>query len=57
MTLTDPTAYTQPWTSEPMMLTRGTAKDTMREDVCVPSVEQRYKEVIRNPAGGATKVK
>ena len=26
----------------------------MREDVCVPSVEQKYKEVIRNPAGGAT---
>jgi len=53
MTLTDPKAYTQPWASEPMTLTRGDSKATMREDVCVPSVEQRYKEVIRDPAGGA----
>ncbi len=53
MTLADPKAYTRPWTSEPITLTRADAKTQMREDVCVPSVEQRYKEVIRNPAGGA----
>jgi len=54
MTLTDPKAYTRPWVSEKMTLTLADAKTTMREDVCVPSVEQKYKEVIRNPAGGAT---
>jgi hypothetical protein len=57
MTLTDPKAYTQPWASEPMTLNRGGPKDAMREEVCVPSVEQKYKEVIRDPAGGATRVK
>jgi hypothetical protein len=29
----------------------------MREDVCVPSVEAKYKEQIRNPAGGAAQAK
>ena len=53
MTITDAKAYTRPWTSEPITLTRADAKTKMREDVCVPSVEQRYKEVMRNPAGGA----
>jgi hypothetical protein len=53
MTLTDPKAYTQPWVSEKMTLTLADAKTAMREDVCVPSVEQKYKEVIRDPAGGA----
>ena len=53
MTITDPKAYTRPWTSEPMTLARADAKTKMREDVCVPSVEQKYKDVIRNPAGGA----
>ena len=52
MTVTDPKAYTRPWTSEVITLTRADAKTKMREDVCVPSVEQKYKEVIRNPAGG-----
>ena len=54
MTLTDPKAYTKPWMSDTMTLTLADAKTKMREDVCVPSVEQKYKEVIRDPAGGAT---
>lgn len=53
MTVTDPKAYARPWTSEVITLTRADAKTQMREDVCVPSVEQRYKEIIRDPAGGA----
>jgi hypothetical protein len=57
MTLTDPVAYTTPWVSEKMTLTLAEPKTQMREDVCVPSAEQKYKEVIRNPAGGATVVK
>jgi hypothetical protein len=52
MTLTDPKAYTAPWVSDKITLTRAEATTRMREDVCVPSVEARYKEVIRNPAGG-----
>jgi hypothetical protein len=54
MTLTDPKAYTEPWISETMILTRAEPNTKMREDVCVPSVEQKYKEMIRNPAGGAS---
>ena len=55
MTLTDQKAYTKPWVSEKITLTRAEPNIRMREDVCVPSVEQRYKELIRNPAGGAPK--
>jgi hypothetical protein len=54
MTLTDRKAYTEPWVSEKMTLTRADRKTAMREDVCVPSAEQKYKETIRDPAGGAT---
>jgi hypothetical protein len=54
MTLTDPKAYTQPWVGEKITLARAEAKTSMREDVCVPSVEQKYKEVVRDPAGGAS---
>jgi hypothetical protein len=53
MTLIDPKAYTAPWVSEKITLTRAEKKTQMREDVCVPSAEQKYKELIRNPAGGA----
>jgi hypothetical protein len=51
MTLTDPKAYTQPWVSEKVTLSRNTEKIQMREDVCIPSVEMKYKEQVRNPAG------
>ena len=53
MTLTDPKAYTKPWVSDKMTLTLADKKTVMREDVCVPSAEAKYKEQIRNPAGGA----
>jgi len=57
MTLTDPTAYTKPWVSEKFTFKMADAKTEMREDVCVPSVEAKYKETIREPAGGAAVVK
>ncbi len=57
MTLTDPKAYLQPWVSEKFTFKMADAKTEMREDVCVPSVEAKYKEVIREPAGGATVLK
>jgi glyoxylase-like metal-dependent hydrolase (beta-lactamase superfamily II) len=52
MTLTDPKAYTKPWVSEKKTLDWEPTE--LREDVCVPSVEAKYKDLIRDPAGGAT---
>ena len=57
MTLTDPKAYTKPWISEKFTFKLADKKTEMREDVCVPSVEAKYKETIREPAGGAGVVK
>jgi hypothetical protein len=55
MTLTDPKAYTQPWVAElrtGTLVTKGLDTHTvMREDVCVPSEEAKYKELVREPAG------
>ena len=55
MTLTDPMAYTKPWVSEKVTFKLAVKETEMREDVCVPSVEAKYKETIREPAGGTTK--
>jgi hypothetical protein len=57
MTLTDPMAYTKPWVSDKFTLKLADGKTEMGEDVCVPSVEAKYKETIREPAGGAAVVK
>jgi hypothetical protein len=55
MTITDPKAYTQPWAAELRTATLVTpgldAHTMMREDVCVPSEEAKYKELVRDPAG------
>jgi hypothetical protein len=59
MTIIDPKAYTQPWASAPMYLHRFPADQLsagdngwqdLREDVCVPSEESRYKDLVREPA-------
>lgn len=57
MTLTDPKAYKAPWVGAKMNMTRADQSTRMREDVCVPSVEAKYKEQIRDPAGGAAPAK
>jgi hypothetical protein len=57
MTLTDPKAYKAPWVGAKMNMTRADQSTRMREDVCVPSVEAKYKEQIRDPAGGAPPAK
>ena len=51
MTLTDPKAYTAPWVSE---VTRWTLSPNqkMREDICAPSDEQKYRDEMRVPAAG-----
>jgi hypothetical protein len=65
MTLTDPMAYTQPWVSEKKYLewfpvdeleARGSGWNDLREDLCIPSVEAKYKELVREPAAGARPV-
>ena len=62
MTLTDPKAYTTPWVSEKKYLerffqdeleARNSGWNDLREDVCVPDVESKYREEVREPAGGA----
>ena len=62
MTLTDPKAYTRPWVSEKKFLerfpaddleARGSGWNDLREDVCVPSEEAKYKELVREPAARA----
>lgn len=49
MTLTDPKAYTEPWVSE-VKTWKLSPKEVMREDLCVPSEEEAYKEEMRVPA-------
>lgn len=62
MTLTDPMAYTKPWTSatlrlvwiSPDQLKSGNSGwEDIRQDVCVPSEEAKYRDLVRDPAGGA----
>ena len=53
--LTDPKAYTQPWVAKGLtanLMTPGLDPTVeMREDLCIPSVEAKYKEEVRKPAG------
>jgi hypothetical protein len=49
MTLTDPKAYTAPLSSS-VTTWKLTPKRTMREDLCAPSDELRYKDEVREPA-------
>jgi hypothetical protein len=49
MTLTDPKAYTAPLVSRATTW-KLTPKQAMREDLCAPSDELRYKEEVREPA-------
>jgi hypothetical protein len=54
MTLTDPKAYTKPWVSETKTL-KLEPKMEIREDVCVPSDEEKYKDQMREPAARSKK--
>jgi glyoxylase-like metal-dependent hydrolase (beta-lactamase superfamily II) len=55
MTLTDAKSYTQPWVAKGItgrLVTPGLDSTTeMREDLCIPSAEAKYKEDVRDPAG------
>jgi hypothetical protein len=50
MTLTDPMAYTKPWVSKTLSF-KWSPKEVMREDLCAPSDESKYKDEVRTPAG------
>jgi hypothetical protein len=51
MTLTDPRIYTRPWVSETKTLRRTTNWE-IGEDLCIPSEEEFFNKVIRDPAAG-----
>ena len=53
ITLTDPKIYTEPWVSRTMLRLNPTSE--IGEYFCVPSDEELYKKVIREPAGGVVK--
>jgi hypothetical protein len=48
MTVTDPKAYTAPWVT--WVTWKLNPKQKMREDLCAPSDELKYKHEMREPA-------
>ena len=54
MTLTDPKTYTQPWVSETKTF-RSVPNWEIGEDLCIPSEEELFNKLIRDPAAGVTK--
>ena len=49
LTITDPKSYIKPWVSETKTYTRDDNTE-IGEDFCVPSEEEAYKELMREPA-------
>ena len=47
MTIDDPKTYTKPWVSDTKTL-KLTPPEKFGEDFCVPSDEEKYKELMRN---------
>jgi hypothetical protein len=56
MTIDDPKTYTKPWVSDTKTL-KLTSPEKFGEDFCVPSDEEKYKELMREPAAGAVEKK
>jgi hypothetical protein len=54
MTLTDPKTYTSPWISEKKVF-KLQPKEEIREEICVPSVEEEFNRRTRDPAAGVKK--
>ena len=53
MVINAPKAYTQPWVSETKTL-KLAAKPDMEEIFCVPTEEQRFNKLVRDPGSGIT---
>jgi hypothetical protein len=54
MTINAPKAYTQPWVSEKKIL-RLVPKGEIDELFCVPTEEQRFNQLVKDPGSGRTK--
>jgi hypothetical protein len=53
MTLTDPKAYTAPWVGDKITFVR--VKVAIFEEICAPSEEGHFNDIIRDPAVGKAK--
>jgi hypothetical protein len=51
MTITAPKAYTKPWVSEKKTF-RLAKKDDVEELFCVPTEEQRFNRLVKDPGAG-----
>jgi hypothetical protein len=52
MTINAPKAYTKPWTSEKKTFRLAPANTELDEIFCVPSEEQRFNRLVRDPGSG-----
>jgi hypothetical protein len=52
MTIEAPEAYTRPWISEKKILKLAPPKTEIQELFCVPSEEQRFNKLVRDPGSG-----
>jgi hypothetical protein len=52
MTITAPKAYTKPWVSEKKIFKIAPPKTELQELFCVPSEEQRFNKLVRDPGSG-----
>jgi hypothetical protein len=51
MTLTDPKMYTTAWVSEKKVF-RAQPNEEIREEICVPTIEEEFNRRTRDPAAG-----
>jgi hypothetical protein len=53
LTVNDPKTYTQPWVSDNKIFKLNPMQQ-IEEEYCVPSEEQKYNSIMRDPAAGKT---
>jgi hypothetical protein len=52
MVINAPKAYTKPWVSEKKTFRLAPAATEIQELFCVPSEEQRFNQLVRDPGSG-----
>jgi hypothetical protein len=55
MVINAPKAYTKPWVSEKKAFRLAPPKTEIQELFCVPSEEQRFNQLVRDPGSGIVK--
>jgi hypothetical protein len=55
MVINSPKAYTKPWVSEKKTFRLAPPNTEIQELFCVPSEEQRFNQLVRDPGSGITK--